>query len=138
MRLTIRSAVLIGAGAMLLTGCAQRSPDQEPPRPDKIAYGASLPADGTLPRWEEIPSAAEIFGVYPRAALRADIDGRAVIRCSVRADRRVDRCVLVEEQPPGQGFGEAALKLASRFRAAPADRAPGETVPITIRFRISD
>jgi TonB family protein len=77
--------------------------------------------------------------VYPENAWNERIGGRAVIRCQVSVDGLAQDCAIVNEAPPGFGFGEAALKLAPAMRFVPkrVDCEPvgGATVTVPIDFR---
>jgi protein TonB len=53
---------------------------------------------------------------------KEDKIAHASIRCVVRTTGDLSDCKLVFEDPPGQGFGAAALKLSSRFHMKPALR----------------
>lgn len=59
------------------------------------------------------PSATDLSSVYPRTAARKRLAGEALVRCTVSDDRRLSDCRVVNETPSGQGFGEAALRLAT-------------------------
>lgn len=81
------------------------------------------------------PSGSDRARARPR-----DARGRGVIavRCRIRLDSQLDQCRIVSETPPGQGFGEAALRLMPTFRFLPPtlNGAPieGEGVTVTIDF----
>lgn len=76
-------------------------------------------------RWRLVAGAAsaDIQRVYPPAARRARISGNVLLSCRIRLDTRLENCRVVRETPVGQGFGEAALSLVVRFRAAPPTEA---------------
>jgi TonB family protein len=57
---------------------------------------------------------------YPPLARRMKKTGRAVLACGVDAQGDVGDCAVVEEFPVGWGFGQAARRIASDLRAAPA------------------
>lgn len=57
---------------------------------------------------------APIASFYPAAALAAGIGGEATLFCERTAGGALANCRLSEEQPVGQGFGAAALALASK------------------------
>lgn len=96
------------------------------------------PSIVTNPDWTRKPSGEEFAHYYPEAAQRANLSGRAVLKCEVAADGALDTCTVPEESPTGAGFGEAALKLSSLFKMRPTtkDGVPvrGGTVHIPIRF----
>lgn len=45
--------------------------------------------------------------------------GVAKIQCKVRVDGALDHCVVLGEDPPGWGFGDATLAIAPNFRMRP-------------------
>ena len=90
----------------------------------------------TLPDWLKVPSAPGIRAVYPLMALKQQINGVAYLNCEVGLQGLVRDCSVAFEDPPGMGFGAAALSLSQNFLFAPAtlDGAPvvdRVTVPIT-------
>jgi protein TonB len=103
---------------------------------------APPPAEVVKPVWVQKPSLRDLMSVYPSSALDNGKTGMVVIGCRVAADGTLGACT-VEKQPRGKyGFGEAGLKLASRFRmdARDADGRPtaGAGVRIPIQFKIPD
>jgi TonB family protein len=73
----------------------------------------------TNPTLLSTPDAAAFSRVYPMAAQRAGIEGRALIHCRVTIDGKLSECVVIEETPMGAGFGVAAVGLASAFVVTP-------------------
>ena len=65
------------------------------------------------------------------------VSGRAELACQVTSKGTVN-CTVASEDPPDQGFGAAAMKLAHLFRMRPQtkDGAPtdGGKVNIPLRF----
>ncbi len=87
------------------------------------------------PDWVRQPTEDEIFWAYPPAAVRAGIAGKAAIKCVVDEAGDPQLCVVVAEEPPGQGFGAAAVSLRRHMKLRPktvdGKYAPGEvTIPI--------
>ncbi len=66
--------------------------------------------------WSQRPGGQDFVRVYPRAALRKGLSGRAMISCTVGADGRLTDCAVIAEDPAGEGFGQAALRLSRLFR----------------------
>jgi protein TonB len=89
----MRIAVLAAALAVSMAGTAQANP-----------------------LWLQHPNADDIKKVYPRAALRNRDPAVVELVCKVNAESRLDDCKVKSEEPVGLGFGEAALKLAPKFK----------------------
>lgn len=71
------------------------------------------------PDWLEKPSGDAVNRAYPDAALRREESGRVVLGCTVTTDGLVVDCEVVSEDPPGFGFGRAALTLTDQMRMRP-------------------
>ena len=71
----------------------------------------------TNPVWTKTPTFEAVERAYPEAGGGAD--GFAVAHCRVRDDGRLAACRVATEAPRKQGFGEAAVKLATDFRVQP-------------------
>ncbi|QDH72409.1 energy transducer TonB [Brevundimonas sp. M20] len=68
-------------------------------------------------------------------------EGRVVLNCGVQQDGSVTDCRVESEEPAGQGFGPAALRVAAQTRLSEeqARRAGiGARVRWTTRFRLDD
>jgi hypothetical protein len=76
--------------------------------------------------WVARPSLQDRIENYPAAARDANVSGRALMDCLIRPDLTA-ACTVLTESPPALGFGEAALALASLYRA-PAT-ASGQPTP---------
>lgn len=66
--------------------------------------------------WAEAPAYADVVAAYPAKARAENIGGKAVVACEMRRDGRLEDCLVHSETPRGKGLGEAARKLARRFR----------------------
>lgn len=90
--------------------------------------------------WSEMPNGQDFARAYPSRAMSQRLGGRAMLICSIRADRRID-CVTDTEDPPGHGFGEAAVEVSRSFALAPEflgqpGYAPGDRIRVPIAFRM--
>lgn len=96
------------------------------------------PAAIGKPEWASLPAQVDVARLYPPAARKARVGGRASMNCLVGAGGRLEQCTLVSETPAGQGFGEAALALAPRFalKSWTSEGLPsqGGRVTVPIRF----
>lgn len=116
-----------------------------PPTPTPIPVAVDPPPAPPTPGvlsgmvWLERPSAQDYSRYYPSRAADREQTGRAVLDCLVDAGGRIS-CTVVSEDPPGWGFGDAAIRISRSFRAAAqtSDGRPtsgGRTrVPITFRL----
>jgi protein TonB len=86
------------------------------------------------PKFDEKELAAAV--VYPEIAKRSGIEGRVILELFVDRNGLVQRISIVQETPPGRGFGEAAVKAFTGRRAAPA-QANGEAVSIRYRYPVT-
>lgn len=116
-RLSLIGLVLAGLASL---GAAQAPP----PRIEK-------------PDWAALPSADDIARLIPFAAERG-VKGAVMLECRVTAEGRLEACAVVSEDPPGEGFGSAALAMAGKFRMKPKtlDGLPvaGAVVRVPIKF----
>lgn len=68
----------------------------------------------TNPDWIRPP---ELKRFFPRNATSSS--GRVRLHCDVAVNTTVKNCQIIDENPAGQGFGEAALKASKAFRLSP-------------------
>ncbi|MDR0410110.1 MAG: TonB family protein [Spirochaetaceae bacterium] len=73
--------------------------------------------------------------VYPPIALRSGLEGIVYIELYIDREGNVRRVVILKENPPGKGFGEAAIKAFEGLRGEPA-RANGDAVPVRYRYPV--
>ena len=93
---------------------------------------------GTKPTWVRAPNGEDFARYYPALAAQLGVGGRAVVHCRVSLEGVLVDCAVVEEDPPGYGFGEAALKMMPKFRMRPlvvnGVAASSGEISIPIRF----
>jgi TonB family protein len=109
-----------------------------------VAQAGAAPAGQSQvvpPAWLRKPTVDDLMRVYPRDALRHNVWGAAVVSCQVTEKGELSGCQVLQESPPNEGFGEAALKLMPRFLMRPPTRSGipvgGGTVTVPIRFHFS-
>jgi TonB family protein len=123
-------------------GCTQDRWTQSAPAPgtlDELGPAQALVADRHAD-WRRPPAVDVVQFFYPADAMRKEITGRVIVACEISEAGISQNCRLVSETPAGQGFGEAALKLAPLFEFTPAiskGRAVVETVQIPITFKLN-
>jgi TonB family protein len=93
------------------------------------------------PDWGRMPTGDDLARVYPRPALSRGLSGRTKMSCKVRKDGTLTDCAIVQEDPPGYGFGDATLAVARYFRMTPTTAdgksVEGGTVIIPIAWRLA-
>lgn len=94
----------------------------------------------TMPDWAEKPTGEDMAALYPPEAVKSGLEGRATIGCVTTAEGLLADCQVVAEDPPGAGFGDAAVALAAKFRMQPMTKdgqaVAGGKVRIPIVFRL--
>jgi protein TonB len=90
--------------------------------------------------WLEQPNGASYTRFYPQRAVEREQEGSVTSDCIVDAAGHIS-CTVVSEDPAGWGFGDATLRIAREFRAAPqtSDGRPttGGRFRKTIRWRLT-
>ena len=86
------------------------------------------------PVWVREPSLGDVLDVYRAQRVPQWKGGHAAIRCRVTARGELTACRVASEDPPGAGFGAAALKLAPifRMRALGRDGRPVQGAQVTV------
>ncbi|MET0182965.1 MAG: hypothetical protein ABW199_08790 [Caulobacterales bacterium] len=132
---SFRRAALIALALTFVASAASAQSTMQVCEPSET-QAAALPAQI---EWEQLPTPDDMFAAYPAAARGAHIVGVAALECTFQADRRI-ACLVAGEDPAGQGFGQAALSLSRKFRAAANPRDPriraGCPFRFPIRFRV--
>jgi protein TonB len=88
--------------------------------------------------WAQRPTARRIAELYPDRAIRQGVGGRVQLDCVVQVNLSV-ACTILSENPPGLGFGRAALSAAGSYRAQPqlsdGASAIGKRARISVNFQ---
>ena len=106
----------------------------DPAAPPSVTTNPMMLPRFTQPHWVKRPQEKDVLKVFPKKALRLGHDGRATLHCRVTQDGALTACSVQEEMPVGEGFGESALNLATKYRMLP-QTADGRSVEIfTVRL----
>jgi protein TonB len=109
---------------------------------------AATPATTPPPRvlapktvmWLRPSAPPRIADYYPREAMKRNVEGQAVVSCTVTERGGLTDCSVISETPPGYGFGQATIRAVAEFRMAPqtTEGVPvdGATVNITMRWQL--
>ena len=89
----------------------------------------------TKPAWVSLPAIEDYQASFPKSQNGVN-DVRVVLGCTVVADGALSGCSVAQETPPGQGYGEGALALASKFRMSPWSTDGAPTVGAKIKLPI--
>jgi periplasmic protein TonB len=65
------------------------------------------------------PTREEIMREYPPDALARGVSGNATVECEIIREGLLDHCSILIEDPAGQGFGDAAIRVAFEHYARP-------------------
>ncbi|MBA4011399.1 MAG: hypothetical protein C0481_05985 [Phenylobacterium sp.] len=120
--------------------CAARNCDATPSPAELRTLEASA-ATIVAPEWREAPSDDQVWDAFPAAAKVLGVSGWAQLKCKVDPMGLLAGCAMLMERPVGQGFGDAAMSLAPRFRLTPplmVQGAAGETANLFVPFIASE
>ena len=92
------------------------SPSLSPGRAS-IATSPSNLCEGNV-QWLSIPTGDDLIAVDPRPPAKRHMPARVILSCEVTAEGTLTNCTANSEDPPGNGLGEAALKLSGKFKLA--------------------
>ena len=103
----------------------------------ELARGAPLTV--RTPKWTAVPQVSEMQAAVPKTEGGPN-DVRVTLVCDVQAGGTLSGCVVDREEPAGQGFGQAILALAPKFRVdlMSAEGMPtvGAKVRLPVRFAL--
>ncbi|MFZ5719004.1 MAG: energy transducer TonB [Pseudomonadota bacterium] len=109
-----------------------------------VSFPAGLAKGETVtvktPQWTALPTAAEMQALVPKQEGGPN-EVRVTLVCDVAAGGALTGCVVDREEPAGEGFGEAVLKLAPKFQTGlmSAEGMPtvGARVRLPVRFSLT-
>jgi TonB family protein len=144
-----QSGVLLALlGVLAAPAMAQQEPqadDAAPPETSSTEAAAPpQPREPVVVRHRVLrsPTGEDVSALYPDAAALADLGGRAVVECTVALSTRLEACRVLEEEPKGYGFGDAAVRTAMLYRIAPptidGEPVPGTKFRVPVRFAMAD
>jgi TonB family protein len=103
-----------------------------------VAFGVVQAADLNDPVWDRAPGQDDWAKAYPAHAAQAGISGAVKMKCAATADGMLSGCAVIQETPSGEGFGTAALSLASGMALKPAGEngqpVAGRNLIVPVRF----
>jgi len=106
-------------------------------KPEMGAGAAYVAPD---PLWLSLPSAAQFQAAFPKTENGVN-HVKVVLLCDVAAGGALSGCTVESEDPPGQGYGAAALALAPDIRIGllSASGVPlvGAKVRVPIRYEMT-
>lgn len=88
------------------------------PAPKQVGvaeFGGSLSALSNAP-WLAAPLATDVAAAWPGSAPRDLREAQVRLSCGLQPDGLLGPCTILSEEPPGLGFGPAALALTHRFQ----------------------
>ena len=92
------------------------------------------------PSWATLPSVTDFQASFPKTENGVN-HVRVVLGCTVEAGGALGGCAVVQEDPPGQGYGAGALALASKFRVQPwgpdGQASVGAHIQVPIRYELT-
>jgi protein TonB len=116
--------------------------------PDQtVVSGIIAPQRGDYGQEDYLPmhkiSVAPIFSekeikdrlMYPSIALRAKIEGQVYLELFVDHRGQVQQITILKEDPPGRGFGDAAVNAFKGLKGTPA-QANGAAVAVRYRYPV--
>ena len=94
----------------------------------------------TKPAWAAMPGVEDFQATFPKTANGVN-SVRVVLACTVTNSGGLGGCTVDSEDPPGQGYGQGALALATKFKVGPwsQDGQPtvGAHLKLPIRYELT-
>jgi TonB family protein len=102
------------------------------------ASAALAQDDDWRPDFIKTSTEAQMLAVFPQQARDEGVSGKVLLECAAGAKGELTNCTVLKEDPAGQGFGEAALKLSVHGQVKTTDRKGvsivGRPFKLTMRF----
>lgn len=81
--------------------------------------------------------------IYPMKAQEAEMPGTATAECRIKSDGTFKDCIVVDESPPGYGFGASILRMMDALqnsgnKSAWTGRYAGKVLQVTARWKLPD
>lgn len=81
--------------------------------------------------------------IYPMKAQEAAMAGMATAECRIRPDGNFKDCIVVDESPPGYGFGPSIIRIMDALqnsgnKSAWTGRYAGKVLQVTARWKLPD
>ncbi|MES2340889.1 MAG: TonB family protein [Pseudomonadota bacterium] len=110
-----------------------------------FSFLPSMLADGPRlvgkPQWARVPTLEQLATGFPKGEDRVASTVRVVLDCLVETTGGLTDCKVQGETPPGQGFGEAAVKMSQYFQVTTwtLDGLPtsGGRIKVPIRYELT-
>ncbi|HEY2358594.1 MAG TPA: TonB family protein, partial [Phenylobacterium sp.] len=103
-----------------------------------FVIGAAHAADVNDPVWDQAPGQDAWAKAYPARAASAGIAGAVKMKCAATTAGQLSNCSVIQEAPTGEGFGAAALSLATQMALKPADAegkpVAGRSLIVPVKF----
>lgn len=117
----------------LLMGLAANAAEVSPP---------ASPAAAMTAEWLRTPTGEDMARNFPLRAQQEGLEGSVVLNCDVVKAGKLANCTASDEDPVGEGFGAAALRLQGFFHMKPmmkdGEPSVGKVrIPIIFRLPVS-
>lgn len=100
------------------------------------ACASEAAAQTSPPAWLRKPTAEEVAGLYPKAAVPGRVTGSVLLQCRVTTKGLLEGCQAEQETPAGYDFAPAAIRMSRLFELSPATR-DGVPVEWTVRVPVN-
>jgi TonB family protein len=104
----------------------------------QAAGAASAPHNVTTPDWVRRAPRGDVKNYYPSGAYRKALSGRVTLSCKITKMGSLTECQVLDENPAGEGFGAAGLRMAALFKMRPLSKdgqpVEGGTVRLPLRW----